>query len=246
LERNFGKTWLTFDGEKAQSRIPPEDLEKFISSHPDIRALSSHNAILPVPTIPGNSIFPIIFLRHPLDRVRSIYDFERHQGLTSGPISRGAEHAAKLSFEDYIQWRLSTSRNGVTHNFHTAWLLHHPRFNRLDIHQQDFNMALETLDALPFFGLVERFDESIKMLAIYLESVGISINSSYQTMNASKHIENPLEDRLTSLRSSISETMLTTLEERNQWDIKLYEIALERFKSRRDKMFNVAELCSHD
>jgi len=236
LGKNFGKTWLTFDGEKAHSRISPEELENFISSHPDVRALSSHNAILPVPTIPGISIFPIIFLRHPLDRVRSIYDFERHQGLTSGPISRGAEHAAKLSFEDYIHWRFDFTKNGVTHNHHTSWLLHTPRFNRFEIQQQDYDQALQTLISLPFFGLVEKFDESLSLLSTNLHDLGIKAELEYQIQNHSKHAEKTLDERLSYLRQSIGESTWEMITERNQWDLKLYVAAQEVFQTRVDQL----------
>lgn len=232
LQNNFRDAWLSFEGEKAHSRITPQELENFIRNHPEACAVSSHNAVLPVPTIPGISIAPIVFLRHPLDRIRSIYDFERHQGLTTGPVSKGAEHAAKLNFDDYIQWRFDTSRNGVTHNYQTAWLLHHPNFYRRDILQQDFDQALQTLSSLPFFGLVERFDESIKMLTAYLESLEIKIKSNYKVMNSSKHVEKPLEERLAAFRNSIGETTWAKLEARNQWDLKLYEAAKEEFQAR--------------
>lgn len=232
LQNNFGDAWLPFEGEKAHSRISPQELKSFILSHPGIRAVSSHNAILPVPAIPGISIAPIVFLRHPLDRIRSIYDFERYQGQLPGPVSRGAEHAAKLNFDDYIQWRFDTSRNGVTHNYHTAWLLHHPHFILRDIQQQDYEQALNTLNALPFFGLVERFDDSLRLLSAYMDSLGIKIKSNYQVMNSSKHVEKPLEERLAAFRNSIGEATWSKLEARNQWDLKLYEAAKEEFQAR--------------
>lgn len=232
LQNNFGGAWLPFDGEKAHSRITPQELESFILNHPGIRAVSSHNAVLPVPAIPGVSIASIVFLRHPLDRIRSIYDFERYQGQLPGPVSRGAEHAAKLNFDDYIQWRFDSSKNGVTHNYQTAWLLHHPRFQRVEIQQQNFDQALQTLSFLPFFGLVERFDDSLRLLSAYMDSLGIKIKSNYKVMNSSKHVEKPLEERLSSLRNSIGESTWAKLEARNQWDLKLYEAAKEMFQGR--------------
>jgi hypothetical protein len=236
LQNNFKNTWAAFEGEKAHSRISPQELEGFILSHPDIQVVSSHNAILPVPVIPGITIAPIFFLRHPLDRIRSVYDFERHQGLTSGPVSRGAEHAAKLNFDDYIQWRFDSSKNGVTHNHHTAWLLHHPRFQRVDIQQADYEQALQMLDTLPFFGLVERFDDSLGLLSAYLNSLGIKIDLEYQVKNSSKHHVKPLEERIATLRNSIGDNTWAKLDARNQWDLKLYEAAQERFQARLDRL----------
>ena len=236
LENNLGKAWVTFDGEMAHSRISPGELEEFIRRNPTIRAVSSHNAILPVPDMPDILIAPIVFIRHPLDRVRSIYDFERHQGLTSGPVSRGAEHAARLSFDDYLQWRFDSSINGVTHNHHTAWLLHHPRYNRIEIRQQDYEQALQTLNALPFFGMVERFDDSLRLLDAYLKKLGMDLDMTYQAKNISKHHMKPMAERLAALRDSISNATYENIEARNQWDLKLYSAAETLFKSRLDQL----------
>lgn len=236
LEKNFKDAWVTFDGEQAHSRIQPQEMESFIRNHPDVVAVSSHNAVLPVPEMPDIAIAPIFFLRHPLDRVRSIYDFERHQGLTSGPVSRGAEHAAKLNFDEYIQWRFDFTKNGVTHNHHTAWLLHNPRFNRFEIQQADYEHALQMLDTLPFFGLVERFDDSLNLLSAYLNSLGIKIKLEYQIKNSSKHHMKPLDERIATLRNSIGDITWAKLEARNQWDLKLYEVAQERFEARLDQL----------
>ncbi|MBU0620471.1 MAG: sulfotransferase family 2 domain-containing protein [Gammaproteobacteria bacterium] len=236
LQNNFKNSWIAYDGEKAHSRISPQELENFIVSHPSAQAVSSHNAIIPVPVIPGIAIAPILFLRHPLDRIRSIYDFERFQGQRTGPVSRGAEHAARLNFDEYIQWRFDSSRNGVTHNHHTTWLLHHPRFQRVEISQADFEQALHTLDSLPFFGLVERFDESLGLLSAFLGSMGIHINMEYQVKNSSKHQVKPLEERLSILQDSIGSTTWSALEARNQWDLKLYATAQKKFQARLDEV----------
>jgi len=236
LENNFGKAWITFDGAQAHSRIPPAELEEFIRNHPEHKAISSHNAILPVPQMDDVNIAPIFFLRHPIDRVRSIYDFERHQGLTSGPVSRGADHASRLSFEDYLQWRFDFTKNGVTHNFHTAWLLHNPRYNNHLIKQQDFDQALKLLEELPFFGLVERFDESLDLMSAYLKTMGIDLSLEYQIKNSSKHISKPLEDRLAAMREKTDAETWEKILSRNEWDLKLYEAAQQIFKERRQAL----------
>lgn len=236
LENNFGNAWATFDGAQAHSRISPAELEDFIRNHPDVKALSSHNAILPVPEIPNISVFPIFFLRHPIDRVRSIYDFERRQGLTSGPVSLGAEHAAKLSFNDYLQWRFDSIKNGVTHNYQTAWLLHNNRFRQFEIKQQDFDQASKMLASLPFFGLVERFDDSIMLLSAYLQKLGIKLDMAYRVMNSSQHREKPLEERIENMRKEVGNDTFDKIISRNQWDLKLYDIAHEMFEERLSKL----------
>jgi len=232
LKNNFGSSWVTYDGEQAHSRLSSHEIENFISNNPKCRAISSHNAILPIPKINDIYIAPIIFLRHPLDRVRSIYDFERHQGLTAGPVSRGADHASKLSFKDYIRWRLDFTTNGVTHNHHTAWLLHHPRYNRHKIQQHDYEQALKNLKNLPYFGLVEQFEESLFVLSAFLKELKIEIKLDYKVKNSSKHYGKSLDERLEELRLSLDKETWDEIESRNKLDLQLYEIAKIEFQGR--------------
>ena len=241
LENNFGDAWITFDGAQAHSRIPPAELAEFIRNHPDHKAISSHNAILPVPQMDDVTIAPIFFLRHPIDRVRSIYDFERHQGLTSGPISRGADHASRLSFEDYLQWRFDLTKNGVTHNFHTAWLLHSPRYYNHFINQQDFDQALKLLEELPFFGLVERFDDSLKLMSAYLNTNGIDLGLEYQIKNSSKHVSKSIEERLAAMREKTDAKMWEKILARNEWHLKLYKAAQTIFERRLQELLQEKE-----
>jgi hypothetical protein len=230
LKNNFYNAWAAYEGEKATSKITPQELANFIGHNPQIIAISSHHAIFPAPQIDGIRILPILFLRHPLDRVRSIYEFERRQGQEVGPISKGAEHAAKLPFSEYIKWRLDSSANGVIHNHQTTWLLHHPRFNRLKIQESDYNLARQTLTALPFFGLVERFDDSLGLMSYTLSKIGIKLDTSYQVMNSSSKSEKPLELRLALMREAVGEGAWADLIERNRWDLMLYDRATTIFQ----------------
>src|SRR5690606_17349451 len=143
----------------------------------------------------GVAITPALFLRHPLDRVRSVYDFERRQGQSQGPVSKGAEHAARLSFRDYLRWRFESSRNGVVHNFQTVRMIHHPRFGRVALKDADLEQAWSRIQALPFFGLVEQFDASIQLLGKVLAKRGIRFATDYQPRNQSKREDN-MADRL--------------------------------------------------
>ena len=52
-------------------------LEKYLDSHPNIQAFSSHSIhFLPQNTDKYNFL-PIYLLRHPIDRIRSVYSFEK-------------------------------------------------------------------------------------------------------------------------------------------------------------------------
>src|SRR5689334_21902410 len=70
LRRHFGEGW-------ASHEYPPrsggEAAREFLVANRHIAALSSHTLLLPPPEIPDVEIIPVIFIRHPLDRMKSAY-----------------------------------------------------------------------------------------------------------------------------------------------------------------------------
>ncbi len=232
LQENFGDAWVGFDGPEAFSRISPAELAAFIVAHPGAAVVSSHQIHLPVPEIPGVSILPIVMLRHPLDRIRSVYSFERRQGRAQGPVSPGADHASRLSFADYLRWRLDRSRNGVINNFHSAWLLGEPRWQSETIDETAYATARDRLFALPFFGIVEEFDASMDVLNRLLARGRVVLKMGDTVMNRTEGREATLEGRLDAMRRELGDDLYAEAEARNAWDLKLYAEALEEFLMR--------------
>lgn len=232
LQNSFGESWAAFDGELATSKISSEEMAGFIVQNPGLRAVSSHQAWLPLPEIPDTEVFPVVFFRHPLDRARSVYDFERKQGIQLGPVTKGAEHAMRLSFADYLRWRFDSSKNGVVHNHQTVWLLHEERYWKRVISDKDFTEACIQLKSLNFFGLVEDFPRSICLLASELKERGGTLDTSYLVVNSTSERHESLDRRLESLRENLGEQLWEELQERNRWDLLLFEIATEEFNHR--------------
>lgn len=232
LEQTFGDRWANFDKNIPTGRINAAELADFIQANPELAAVSSHQANLPPPEIPDVEIIPVLFLRNPLDRVRSVYEFERHQGIKSGPISRGAEHAARLSFHDYLRWRFDSTLNGVVHNHQTVWMIHHPRYQRHPITDDEFELAWSRLKEMPFIGLVERFDDSIALLQRLLAKRGINFATEYQAQNQNEKREADLGKRLALMRAELGEQMWLEVVARNQFDQKLYNFSQNEFELR--------------
>jgi hypothetical protein len=242
LRNNFGENWMTFDGELPEGMILPQQMAGFIMENPLLRAVSSHQALLPLPEIPDTEVFPIVCFRHPLDRARSVYDFERKQGLTVGPISKGAEHAMRLSFTDYLRWRFDSSKNGVVHNHQTMWLLHEKRYSNHVITEKDFDKACIQLQSLNYFGLVEEFQRSVNLLADRLMQHGVKFDTSYQVINSNSERHESLAQRLESLRENVGETIWGELQERNRWDCLLHDVATMEFMHRVKHRLHTEEL----
>jgi hypothetical protein len=233
LEKTFGERWGSYDTENPAGRITPDELARYVLAHPELQAISSHQAIPHLPVVDAVTVLPILFLRHPLDRARSVYEFERRQGGERGPISRGADHASRLSFADYLRWRLDGGVNGVVHNFQTAWLCRKRNLFRNSVTEDDFASVQEFLKSLPIFGVVERFDDSLSAVVDHLETQGVELDSNYRVVNATRGRDSSLETRLEEMRKALGETTWDELIRRNEWDLRLHEYAMAHFDRER-------------
>ncbi len=119
-------------------------------------AFSSHTAELPLPRLAEVKIIPIVMLRHPLDRIRSAYQFERKQKSES----LGAKLAKTTDLAGYIRARLDMTSDRQCRNFHASRLV------RMTASQQggEFEAAAGAVRELPFVGVVEAFDRSMDSL----------------------------------------------------------------------------------
>ena len=241
LQNSFGEGWTTFEGETAETKISPDQMADFIIRNPEIRAVSSHQAWLPLPAISNVQVFPVVFFRHPLDRARSVYDFERKQGKNEGPVSEGAEHAMRLSFADYLRWRFDSSKNGAVHNQQTVWLLHEKRYRHHVITEKDFDKACIQLESLNFFGLVEDFQRSTNLLADRLMQQGVKLDITDHVVNSTSGRHESLPQRLEALRENLGETVWGEFQARNRWDCLLHDVATTVLMHRMKHMLQTEE-----
>ena len=95
LRNNFGEACAEYEGSELAAVVKPESMLKYILENPHLKVISSHNARLPVPKHLRLTFYPLIFLRHPIDRIGSMYSFERRQ---PGGITFTADFARENSF----------------------------------------------------------------------------------------------------------------------------------------------------
>ena len=163
LKRNFGPRWVTveFEGEGVGNTAAVAD---WIRANPQAVAFSSHTAQGPVPQIDGVRIISVMFLRDPLDRIRSAYQFERYQGVETW----GAKLAASTDFAGYVSARLARPGDRQCRNFQTgrmAMLVPPSPAGGQNGPEPELGRALRALATLSFVGLVEEFDRSVARLA---------------------------------------------------------------------------------
>ena len=195
-----------------------------VNGNPQLRALSSHWLPLPLTTELAAQATLLLLLRHPIDRARSVYQFERGQTDAVGP---SAAQAKQLSFRDFIAWRLEEGRGPVLRNYQARYL------------SGDFNArnpeallprAKTQLDAA-CFGIVERYDESMILFEHALRAVHPEIDLVAPPQNVSRQGTSTLEQRLSAIADELG-SLYDRLVAENLLDLTLYQYALEGFERR--------------
>jgi len=218
LKANFPNRWVTREFSDGQQKANVAQVGQWIEQEKDAVAFSSHTAMLPPPELDGVKIFPILFVRHPIDRIASVYVFERNQASDSF----GAVLARNTSLAGYIDVRLSHDRQ--CRNFHTA------RLAQMFMGQvgDETTLALRALEELPFVGLVEAFDQSMLHLAEWLSPHFPGFHAIPVANNVMRDRTIPLEQKLENLRAEIGRELYERLLEANRGDLALYDAVRKR------------------
>lgn len=223
LKRQFPGKWVTreFQGDRESSA---RQVATWIEDNPGAVCFSSHTArITPTPST-GTRVVPIVFVRHPLDRIASAYSFERGQ-LGSG---FGATLARNTTLRGYIETRLSVSGDRQCRNFHVDRLA--DMFPVGD--GTELSRALRAVDALPFIGVVESFGESLQRLRALLDVEGFGrLDLLPLARNVSKDRSASLAGRLDDLAAEIGPEFYDELLSANREDLTLYETVVARSAS---------------
>lgn len=221
LKQNFGAAWGTreFDGSHGQVL---QQVGDWIRSHPHVVAFSSHTAHLPPPKGPALECFPVLFVRHPIDRIASAYYFERKQGGDGF----GAVLARNTSLAGYIEVRLALSYDAQCRDFHCHRLA---QMFPSDTGNQA-ERALRAVKALPFVGLVEAYEQSIRRMTDWLQPHFPQVQAVVMARNTSRDHEAPLAARLAEVREEIGDALYGRLEEINRADFAVYEAVRENYQ----------------
>lgn len=211
LQNNFGQ--LCDSREFADEDKMATKVYDWVVERPWMRVFSSHTMTGPLPVIEDTKILPIMFIRHPIDRVKSAYLFERRQALNN----RATELARSSSFADYVEKKLDRSFGQAIVNFNCARLSTFvPGSGTL------IERALAALEALPFVGLVEQFDISVRRLEQLVR--GLYPGAVFDTVleNSTRASEEGLEVRLLGIRQELGSSLYARLEAANADDLAIF------------------------
>lgn len=217
LSANFGGAWIAAEFEGMNNH---EAVTRWIAANPQARAFSSHTAQFPLPVVDGVEVLPIVFLRHPLDRILSAYAFERKQQSDTP----GATLAKTTDLAGYLRAHLDIPNHRQCRDFHTyrlARLIPGPRSSEMD-------RALEALVKLPFVGLVEDFASSARRMEAWLKPHFPQFAAFAPRKNVTESKVTTLEERLERMRREIGDDLYAEVVDANLKDLCLHHAAVQR------------------
>ena len=219
LAQALGDGYRAFDSPSAQGFISARDLVDFSFQHPEVTAISSHQAAPPAPRIFGRDVFTSILIRDPIARIRSIYAFERWQKTTNP----GALKAKEYTFKEYVEWRLETSPT-LFCNFQVFFCSRAAKEARPP-GPAELEIAIANLDSISVVGTVARFDAWLALAQKTLASVfpGISLPVGHRNIMTERrrHETAIMED----LVKDLGETTAQHLLKNNELDMCLHQVA---------------------
>ncbi len=219
LRRNFESGFVATDGPRPGDRLGPDTILSHIEDSPSTSAISSHQFRFPLPQHPGYRFLPLIFLRQPMDRALSVYNFERRQAEPTP----GSLKAKQSSFDDYVAWRLQSGPVSVLANFQTAMLsFRHDESPTRPVAPADRALAERHLRIAIAPGVVERLDESLVCAEQVLQQMLPSIDLCYVRQNVGRDGTSSREERIATARARLGATLADELEARNAEDFRLH------------------------
>lgn len=136
-------------------------IAEWIRGEPNGVAFSTHTGMGPIPELPNVDVFSLLFLRDPIDRIKSVYRFEREQKAET----MGAKLAKSEDFEGYVRHRLGIAGDRQCRNFQSNRLA---KFRPGE--SSELDRALASLDSLSFVGFVGDFENSLVDLAVKIRA----------------------------------------------------------------------------
>jgi len=233
LDRNFpGEAHGHLEGPYPWSTVTSKEILDFALANPQLRVISSHQARLPLPQHPTITFLPVLFLRHPIDRFASVYEFERRQPADS--LSPSVAIARNGGLATFGNWAVAREATAVCRNFQVAHLAGAQSDMRdARATHNDYLQALAHLESLPFFGVVESFEESMELLQEFVRPHVGELNVNFSIENYSPGRRATLESRLDQIENELGASLYRELLEHNALDMLLYRQAKQMFAAAR-------------
>lgn len=227
LKENYGERLISFDGPFPYFLIDQQQLSHIIERNRHGVAFSSHQTRLPVPVSLDFTVLPVVFLRHPLLRILSIYRFkgQSDDGTTTSKAARAK------SFEEWVRYCFADSTeiyhvsNGQTQMVSAAYR-QRPLLRRdAGVVICDIDQAMRNLRNVELLARTEYFNQDVGRFKDMLAEHGLEFRfEGISPKNVtSKTLDKPVDQRVAEVAGMLSAKTLHQLEAANAQDLQLYE-----------------------
>lgn len=236
LRRHFGDGFIDHRDDQAFIDGRNACLLDFLEANKQVNALSSHSLHF---RITGNDtirVNPVYFLRHPVARVWSVYNFEKQQ---TGVDTEGARRAKAMDLNSYVDWYMEAGSPATIRNIHTIFLSGDgPSPDNMDTKFAKARDYLATGETN--FAVVERYDKSMLVLEQKLAGRFPGIDLAYVRRNVSNDKPRAsAHERAEELMAALTPEVADKLLAANALDMALYELANQRLDAALAKIGDV-------
>jgi len=228
LSRFFGHDFVDHREDREFLSGRNNYLLDYLAANTGVKALSSHSLHFRISGNDDIAVHPVYFLRHPIARVWSVYDFERRQ---TGVDTEGARRAKELDLNAYVSWYLEEGSPATIRNIHAIFLSGQgPSPDNMEEKVSQAKQYMKSPDVS--FAVVERFDDSMVLLEKQLNGMFPGINLAYQKKNVTPSRSHmTLDESVSALMDKLDSDVADRLRIANAGDMALYAMANDRLNA---------------
>lgn len=223
LQREFRARYATAHGSHVSSALDAVDIAAFLDAHPNAAALSSHHLRYPLPSMRRTVLFDWCFLRHPLDRLHSVYTYLRREPPELGREDPILVLSQSLGPQEFAMHMIDEWPHFVC-NAQTLLIATGGAFTR-PLDETDLSRAKERLRQMAVPGLVGMFDESLVAAEHFLGPAFPRVRLHNVAQNVTRPSIRNFNDRLEELRAIWGFDVYDELLRLNHLDLELCEYA---------------------
>ncbi|MCZ6830437.1 MAG: hypothetical protein O7F73_12790, partial [Gammaproteobacteria bacterium] len=226
LQRNFGDGFLDHRDDKKMRECGASHLLALLRERTDLQAVSSHCLCRPLPEAEGMRFEPVYFLRHPLERIASVYAFERQQDADTP----GAMAAKEMNFRRYVAWRMQPEVSRTIRDYQTCNIAGKHEAERLrEVNFRTLKEAIDNLWGIRCVGVVDRYDESMVAFEHALHEYFPELDLAYIKQNVSGRgrVSRDFNGRVLSALRQLGKLQAQVLAN-NSFDMALYRFANQK------------------
>lgn len=234
LAANFGERHICFDGPFPYFSINQRELTRIIQRNRAVVAFSSHQIALPVPSSLDFNVLPVVFIRHPILRIYSIYKYKREeQDGTQTSIN-----AQAMEFDEWCGHNLkdplevshvSNAQTRMVSGTHGEVALSRRSTKAMvyDVHQ-----AIRNLSGVELLARTEHFSADVSRFPEVLARHGIefSVDDTTPKNVTASNFEKSVDERLEHVAANLSAETFEALCAANRQDLVLYEEVSRRLE----------------